>query len=66
MVRIVFLLQTVDDKILILPAWPKEWDVHFKLHAPQQTTVEVVYKNGKIEKLEVFPKSREADVKLPQ
>lgn len=60
------LLQTVDDKILILPAWPKEWDVHFKLHAPQQTTVEVVYKNGKIEKLEVFPKSREADVKLPQ
>ena len=42
------LLQTVDDKILILPAWPKEWDVHFKLHAPQQTTVEVVYKNGKI------------------
>lgn len=60
------LLQTVDDKILILPAWPKEWNVHFKLHAPQQTTVEVVYKNGKIEKLEVFPKSRKVDVVLPQ
>ncbi|HET7732921.1 MAG TPA: DUF5703 domain-containing protein, partial [Paludibacter sp.] len=35
------LLQTTDDgKILLFPAWPREWNVHFKLHAPKNTTVE--------------------------
>ena len=56
------LLQTDDKKIMLFPAWPKDWNVHFKLHAPYQTTIEVVYKNGKIEKLEVFPKDRKKDV----
>jgi alpha-L-fucosidase 2 len=41
------LLQHSGDKILLLPAWPKDWDVSFKLHAPRQTTVEVVYRGGK-------------------
>ena len=27
------LLQEADGKILLFPAWPKDWDVHFKLHA---------------------------------
>jgi hypothetical protein len=56
------LLQTDGKKILLFPAWPKDWHVHFKLHAPFKTTVEVIYKNGKIEKLEVLPKEREKDV----
>ncbi|WP_075590832.1 DUF5703 domain-containing protein [Labilibacter marinus] len=56
------LLQTAGDKILLFPAWPKEWDVDFKLHAPQNTTVEVVLKNGEITKLNVMPKERESDV----
>lgn len=59
------LLQTVDDKILLLPAWPKEWDVDFKLHAPKQTVVHCVYKNGKIETLDVYPPQRKADVIVP-
>jgi hypothetical protein len=58
------LMQTIGDEILLLPAWPKEWDVHFKLHAPQNTTVEVEYKNGNVERLKVMPKEREADVKF--
>ena len=33
------LLQEADGKILLFPAWPKDWDVHFKLHATGQTTV---------------------------
>ena len=37
------LLQTDGRQIFLLPAWPKEWDVEFKLHAPQQTIVEGVY-----------------------
>jgi hypothetical protein len=56
------LLQTTDQKIYLLPAWPKEWDVHFKLQAPYQTSVEVEWKNGKLEKLIVIPESRRADI----
>ena len=59
------LIQHSGDKILILPAWPKDWDVSFKLHAPRQTTVEVVYRGGKIEKLEVLPRERRKDITLP-
>lgn len=56
------LLQPVDEKIYLFPAWPKEWDVHFKLHAPMQTTVEARLKNGKLESLIVIPKEREKDI----
>ncbi|HRN16130.1 MAG TPA: hypothetical protein PLF38_03650, partial [Xylanibacter oryzae] len=31
------LLQEADGKIIIFPAWPKSWNVHFKLHATQKT-----------------------------
>ena len=58
------LLQTPDDRILLLPAWPKEWDVNFKLHAPKNTTVEGVYRNGKLEELKVTPESRRKDVQI--
>lgn len=58
------LLQTSGDKILLFPAWPKEWDVNFKLHAPKNTTVECHLENGEITSLKVEPKSREADVQV--
>ncbi|MCP4311460.1 MAG: hypothetical protein GY790_09385 [Bacteroidetes bacterium] len=56
------LLQTIGDKIHVLPAWPEEWDVDFKLHAPKNTTVEVSYKDGEIVSLIVSPESRMKDV----
>lgn len=56
------LMQDVGDSILVLPCWPKDWNVSFKLHAPKQTTVECVYRGGKIEKLNVFPESRRKDI----
>jgi hypothetical protein len=56
------LLQVVDDKIYLFPAWPKDWDVDFKLHAPGQTTVEGRLKDGKLLDLKVFPKEREAAI----
>jgi hypothetical protein len=56
------LLQTDGKKIYLLPAWPKTWDVHFKLHAPYQTSVEAIVKNGKLTDLKVWPESRRADV----
>jgi hypothetical protein len=60
------LLQTVGQKIHVLPAWPKEWDVDFKLHAPGKTVVECSYRKGAIAKLTVTPESRRKDVILPQ
>ncbi|WP_326980854.1 DUF5703 domain-containing protein [Chitinophaga sancti] len=59
------LLQTDDRKIYLLPAWPKEWDVSFKLHAPYQTTVEAVVKGGKVLSLKVRPAARAKDVIYP-
>ena len=56
------LLQTPDDRILILPAWQQDWDVHFKLRAPKNTTIECELRHGKITKLEVTPRSRRKDV----
>jgi len=58
------LMQCDGDRILLLPAWPKDWDVSFKLHAPQQTTVECVYRGGKVEMLKVTPESRRKDVEV--
>ena len=60
------LLQTDGQKIFLLPAWPKEWDVDFRLHAPQQTVVEGVYRDGRLASLKVTPESRRADVEMPK
>jgi hypothetical protein len=56
------LMQVNGEKIYLFPAWPKTWDVHFKLHAPYNTTVECILKNGKLELLKVIPKERGKDV----
>ena len=56
------LLQTDGQKIYVLPAWPKNWNVSFKLHAPYNTTVEGVFKSGKLDHLTVTPASRAKDV----
>jgi hypothetical protein len=56
------LMQPVGDKILLLPAWPKEWNVEFKLHAPNRTVIEGVYRDGKMTQLKVTPPSRAKDV----
>ena len=56
------LLQTNGKKIYLFPAWPKDWNVHFKLHAPYNTTIEAVLKEGKVELLKVSPESRKADI----
>ena len=56
------LLQADGRKIYLLPAWPKDWDCEFKLHAPYNTTVEGVIKAGKLEQLKVTPASRRADI----
>lgn len=58
------LLQTDGDRLLLFPAWPREWDVSFKLYAPRRTTVECVYQAGVVQALNVTPASRRKDVEL--
>ena len=56
------LLQTNGEQILLFPAWSKEWDIHFKLHAPGETIVEATLKDGKVTHLKVHPESRKKDI----
>lgn len=56
------LLQVDGQKIHLFPAWPATHDVHFKLHAPGNTTVEAKLKNGKIDYLQVLPEERKKDI----
>jgi alpha-L-fucosidase 2 len=45
-----------------VPAWPKDWNASFKLHAPNNTVVEGRVENGKVTDLKVTPESRRKDV----
>ena len=56
------LMQTDGKKIILLPAWPKEWNADFKLHAPYNTTLEGRVVNGEVIDLKVTPESRQKDV----
>ena len=56
------LLQTDGRKLLLLPAWPKDWDADFKLHAPYRTTIEGKVRKGRLTELVVTPAARRADV----
>jgi hypothetical protein len=56
------LMQCEGRQILLLPAWPREWDVEFKLHAPYRTVVEGKVVGGEIVELNVTPTERKGDL----
>jgi len=56
------LLQSDGKKIFLLPAWPEDWDVEFKLKAAHNTTVEGIYRDGQVQSLKVTPASRTSDI----
>ncbi len=56
------LMQTDNSNIYLMPSWPKNWDVAFKLHATGNTTVEGELKDGKLISLKVTPEARRMDV----
>ncbi|MFC0775226.1 DUF5703 domain-containing protein [Terrimonas alba] len=58
------LMQVDDKKIYLFPAWPKNIDVHYKLHAPYNTTVEAELKDGKLVRVKVLPPERMKDVEV--
>ncbi len=56
------LMQTIGDRILLLPAWPMEWDCDFKLHAPGNTIIQGKVRSGIIKDLHVAPPDRHKDL----
>ena len=42
------LQETPDGELLLFPAWPKEWNAKFRLHATDGRIVEAEINNGKI------------------
>lgn len=56
------LMQCEGREIRLLPAWPADWEAHFKLRAPFQTIVEGHVRAGKLVELRVTPPSRQDDV----
>jgi hypothetical protein len=56
------LLQSDGNKIFLLPAWPENWDVSFKLCAANSTTIDCEYRDGKVQSLKVSPESRRNDI----
>ncbi len=55
-------VQSQGNKIYLLPAWPEDWDLNFKVYAAQNTVLEGVYSNGVLRSLTVTPSSRAADM----
>ena len=56
------LLQWDGKRIFLAPAWPKDWDCEFRLHAPFQTTIEGTIQKGQLTLTRVTPESRRADI----
>jgi alpha-L-fucosidase 2 len=56
------LLQCDEGKIHLLPAWPKEWNVEFRLHAPGRTVVEGRVEQGRLCDFSITPEPRRRDV----
>ncbi len=42
------LMQETDDTIMLFPAWPKSWNVRFKLHGENGNIIEGELKDGKV------------------
>ncbi|NOR76253.1 MAG: hypothetical protein GQ525_13990, partial [Draconibacterium sp.] len=60
------ILQDVNDKIIIMPAWPNDWNANFKLFAKKNTIVEGKIIKGKIVELKVTPDNRKEAIFIGQ
>ena len=52
--------------MILTPAWSKNWDADFKLHAPRQAVVEGKVQGGKLVDLTVSPESRRNEVVIQE
>ena len=52
------LVQEAGDKILLLPAWPANWDSDFKLHVTGGAIITGTIKDGKLVTWDISPSAR--------
>lgn len=52
------IIQYENNQVYLFPAWPKEWNVEFKLNSPYRTIIEGSYKDGVIDALKVTPENK--------
>lgn len=57
-------LQSYDSTIYLLPAFPKEWGVSFKLHTPDNNVVEGAYNAGTWERKPTLRKSANQTIQI--
>jgi hypothetical protein len=60
------LLHTHGDRMRVLPAWPRAWNVRFKLHAPNGSVVEAAYEDGRLTTLTTSPLSLRSQLDTPE
>lgn len=56
------LVQEAGGKILLLPAWPVDWDADFKLHVAKRTTISGSVVDGRLADWSIEPAQRKTDV----
>ncbi|MBK5293156.1 MAG: hypothetical protein JJE04_15970 [Acidobacteriia bacterium] len=56
------LVQSDYGRVQLFPAWPKDWNVEFRLHTERNTVVEGSYQSGKAVQWKVSPEPRRSDV----
>ncbi len=61
----IMLLQSDGRRIFLLPAWPRDWNAQFRLHAPFRTVLTGRVEGGRLVSLDVDPPERRADLVLP-
>jgi hypothetical protein len=56
------LVQEAGDKILLLPAWPADWDADFRLRVTGGGVISGRIKDGELVKWDIVPSSRKSHV----
>lgn len=59
-------MQTEGKTIRLLPAFPRDWNVRFKLWADRDTCVEAEYRAGQLVNWQITPDERRSDVLLTE
>ncbi|MEO5916322.1 MAG: DUF5703 domain-containing protein [Luteolibacter sp.] len=58
--------QGPNGSILLVPAWPKDWNAKFRLFASGNTVVEGVIRQGKLESWKTTPESARSKVRVQE
>jgi hypothetical protein len=56
------LIQANGKRVCVLPGWPVDRDISFRIDSITGLGVELVYQSGEIKRLEVYPKQRTSEV----